>query len=42
MARPIFVREVKSVSEIMEEIGYEESQTKRFLKTAEDLINGTA
>ena len=34
--------EEKSVSEIMEEIGYEESQTKRFLKTAEDLINGTA
>ena len=34
--------EEKSVIEIMEEIGYEETQTKRFLKTAEDLINKSA
>lgn len=32
--------EEKNINEIMEEIGYEESQTKRFLKAAEDLING--
>lgn len=32
--------EEKSLAEVMSEIGYEESQTKRFLRTAEDIING--
>ena len=31
--------EEKSVNSIMDEIGYEETQTKRFLTTAEELIN---
>jgi len=31
--------EEKNIVEIMTEIGYEETQTKRFLKAAEDLIN---
>ena len=34
--------EEKSLTEIMQEIGYEETQTKRFLKAAEDLINKIA
>ena len=32
--------EEKSVGQIMEEIGYEDAQTWRFLKTAENIING--
>ena len=34
--------EEKSITEIMDEIGYEESQTKRFLKAAEEIINKIA
>lgn len=34
--------EEKNIVEIMTEIGYEETQTKRFLKAAEDLINKIA
>jgi len=34
--------EEKNIMEIMTEIGYEETQTKRFLKAAEDLINKIA
>ena len=34
--------EEKSITEIMDEIGYEESQTKRFLKAAEEIINNIA
>lgn len=34
--------EEKNIMDIMTEIGYEETQTKRFLKAAEDLINKIA
>ena len=34
--------EEKSITEIMDEIGYEESQTKRLLKAAEEIINKIA
>ena len=34
--------EEKSITEIMDEIGYEETQTKRFLKAAEEIINKIA
>ena len=34
--------EEKSITEIMDEIGYEASQTKRFLKAAEEIINKIA